>query len=115
MLDIKELMPTVKMTTESAMIRAKSIVAKSKFLSSEHAETGKIIEFAIAIIIVAALIPTAITMLFGANTTTWDTATQTIYAIIAVIVIAILVLMLYNTYGKKAAGGGGGGKKKGGF
>lgn len=114
MLDIKEFMPTVKMTTESAMIRAKSIVAKSKFLSSEHAETGKIIEFAIAIIIVAALIPTAITMLFGANTTSWDTATKTIYAIVGVIVVAILVLMLYNSYGKKA-GGKGGGKQKGGF
>jgi len=107
-----EYLETIKMYSEIASQRAKSIVSKSKFLSNEHAEAGKVIEFAITVIIVAAIVPAALVSVFGANTSTWDTATVAIWGILGVIIVAIIVLMLYNTYGKKAGGGKG---KRGGF
>jgi len=103
----------IEMYTEMASVRAKSIVSNSKFLSNEKAEAGKVIEFAITVIIVAAIIPAALVAIFGANTTGWDAATIAIWGIIGVIIVAIIVLMLYNTYGKKAAGGSR--RQRGGF
>lgn len=99
--------------TTIAKDRAESIVSKSKFLSDEKADAGKVIEFAITVIIVAAIIPAALVSIFGANQSSWDTATIAIWGILGVIIVAIIVLMLYNTYGKKSAGGGKGGRRGG--
>ena len=58
----------MEMVSTMAKTRAASIVSKSKFLTEEKAESGKVIEFAITIIIVAAMIPAALAAIFGANT-----------------------------------------------
>ena len=85
---------------------AKRTVASSVFLSDQKAEAGKVIEFAITIIIVAAIIPAALGAIFGTNTSTWDASTIAIWGVFGVIIVAVIVLMLYNTYGQTGGRGG---------
>lgn len=61
----------------------------------------KIIGIALGVYVLAALIPSALTTFFGANTTGWDTATVALWGIIP---LAIVILVVRSYF----AGGGGG-------
>ena len=59
---------------------------------------NEIIGIAIAILVMAAILPTALTSFFDANTTGWDSATVLLWGIVPLIVIAVIVM---KWYGKK--------------
>lgn len=59
---------------------------------------------AIGIYVLAALIPGAITSLFGADTSSWDASTVALWAVVPIIVIAGILLVVLPRGGGKGAG-----------
>ena len=60
---------------------------------------NEIVTIVIAIFILAAMLPAAISALFGANTTGWSPTTILMWGLLPVIIIAVMVLKVYK--GKK--------------
>lgn len=56
--------------------------------------TGAIISLVIGIVILAALLPTAIDSINSANTTGWDSTQTAIWAILGIIVLAVVVMKI---------------------
>jgi hypothetical protein len=56
--------------------------------------TGAIISLVIGLVVLAALLPTAITSLNGANTTGWTTTQTAIWAVLGIIVLAVVVMKI---------------------
>jgi hypothetical protein len=54
--------------------------------------TGAIISLVIGVVILAALLPTAIDSINNANTTGWDATQQAIWAILGLIILAVVVM-----------------------
>lgn len=60
-----------------------------------------IIKISIALFILAAILPSAITTLATTNTTGWSSATVTVWNIIPLVVVAGFVVALYELVKKK--------------
>ena len=60
---------------------------------------NEIVTIVIAIFILAAMLPAAISALFGANTSGWSPTTILMWGLLPVIIIAVMVLKVYK--GKK--------------
>lgn len=56
--------------------------------------TSAIISLVIGVVILAALLPTAITAINGANTTGWDDTQTAIWAILGIIILAVVVMKI---------------------
>jgi len=57
---------------------------------------NEIVTLVIAIFILAALLPSAMTSIFAANTTAWSATTILMWGILPVIIIAVIVLKFYK-------------------
>jgi len=57
---------------------------------------NEIVTIVIAIFILAAMLPAAITALFGANTTGWSATTILMWGLLPVIIVAVIILKVYK-------------------
>lgn len=57
---------------------------------------NKVIDLFITVILVAALIPVALTQIFGANTSEWDASSVALWGIIGIIVVIAVVLAIFK-------------------
>ena len=71
-------------------------MASKKMFKDEKAETpvGKIVGLLVIAILTGALIPTALTSLKAANTTTWEDSEVAAYGVIAIMIIIAVVVMV---------------------
>ena len=65
----------------------------------------KVIGIVIAAVIIAALIPTAMTALIGTNTTTWSASSVALWGVMPILIIVGCVVAIVS-YAMKIKGGG---------
>ena len=108
-MDMLKLKSDIEYQVDMAKKAGVAIVANSKFLSSTSAKdvVGEIFGIVIAVVFIAAAIPTAITAITGANTDGWGVATVAMWGLLSIVIVVIVVLMLYNNYGRGKTGGRG--------
>jgi hypothetical protein len=73
------------------------------FVDDTRAEitVGKVILMAIALFIMAAILPSAISDIEGANTTGWGEGTKALWGILALIAIVVIVLYMLPSWVRK--------------
>jgi len=54
--------------------------------------TNAIVGLAIAVVVAAYMLPTAITAWFAANTTTWDTGSSSMWSVVPIVILAAIVI-----------------------
>ena len=65
--------------------------------ASMQAIGGALVLLSIAVYILAAVLPGAITSLFAADTTTWSTSARSLWPVLAILIIAAVIFMIYKS------------------
>lgn len=80
-------------------IRDKAITKLEQIRSDEKGDMSpnKIIGLAISVILVSAVLPSALTTLFDVNTTTWGAGAAALWDALPLVIIAAVVLAYYTT------------------
>lgn len=80
-------------------IRTKTIAKFEQMQSNDKGEMtpNKIIGLAISVIVMAAVLPSALTTLFDTNTTGWSTGAVALWDALPLVIIAAIVVAYYVT------------------